>query len=108
MTCLNLKNIKKKELNRYPCLLANESTLITQRLAHMKCLTSQFNMLINNKANTKEKLAEINSKIDSNTIPIKLCISTSTTAYKNNNNSYLTNKNVSIKEVNYYLSFLRV
>jgi hypothetical protein len=90
-------------MNRYPCLLANENTLITQRVTQLKFLTAQFNQLANNKINTKKMLAEIISQIDSNVIPIKFSIPTNTTniSTNNNNNHTCVNFNVStIKEVN--------
>ena len=83
-------------------MLANENTLITQRVAQLKFLTAQFNQLANNKINTKTMLAEIISQIDTNVIPIKFSIPTNTTniGTNNNNNNTCVNFNVSTKEVN--------
>jgi hypothetical protein len=43
--CINLKYTKKKELSRYPCLFANESSLFTQRINAYKYLSTQYNHL---------------------------------------------------------------
>ncbi len=43
--CINLKYTKKKELNKYPCLFANESSLFTQRISPYKYLLNQYNHL---------------------------------------------------------------
>lgn len=45
--CINLKYTKKKELNKYPCLFANESSFFTQRINSYKYLSNQYNHLAN-------------------------------------------------------------
>jgi hypothetical protein len=44
---LNLKFIKKKENNKYPCLLATENSVFTQKINVCKFLANQFNTLNN-------------------------------------------------------------
>ena len=47
IACLNLKFIRKKENNKYPCLLATENSVFTQKLSIYKFLTDPFNLLNN-------------------------------------------------------------
>ena len=51
IACLNLKFIRKKENNKYPCLLATENSIFTQKSSLYKYLTNEFNLL--NKTNSK-------------------------------------------------------
>ena len=45
VACLNLKNINRKELSKYPCLLASELSIFTQKVNGLKFLSSAFNSL---------------------------------------------------------------
>lgn len=69
LACLNLKYIRKKESNKYPCLLVNENSIFTQRISQYKFLADQFNSL-NSIPNVKTKINEICAKLENDTLVV--------------------------------------
>ena len=58
-----MKYIKRKEHNAFPCLLATETSLFTQRIARYKFISQQFNSL-SNATNLKSQVNEISDNLE--------------------------------------------
>lgn len=60
-----MKYIKRKEQNAFPCLLATDSSLFTQRIARYKFISQQFNTL-SNSFNLKKQVNDIADNLENN------------------------------------------
>lgn len=99
LACLNLKFIRKKELNKYPCLLVNENSLFTQRISQYKHLVDQFNTL-NSMPNVKTKISEICAIIENDTLVVNAVSSASNPIKKYPTTNFNQFNNISENESN--------
>lgn len=107
LACLNLKYIRKKELNKYPCLLVNENSLFTQRISQYKFLADQFNTL-NSMPNVKTKISEICAKIENDTLAVNAASSAPNPLKKYPSTTNFSNMSVNESNVTNEIDFYSI
>lgn len=102
-----MKYIKRKEQNAFPCLLATDSSLFTQRIARYKFISQQFNTL-SNSFNLKKQVNDIADNLENNiekfiekNMPSKVFNSSKLNKSLNQNTSIILNTSSKDNQVSY-------